>query len=441
MNDNTTKKIETFYKLRNNSRPEIIPDSYLSANDDDVSIYSDIHELEKKYELLSKKTTKFSDKLSNILEKRTRSIIIPNDRVYVKNFQNEILYEVDTEVNTEVKTKLGFEIDEQKIYLSLYPKNKDFMYGIFFTASPADFINIDEITKMLYNTIENKHIGTHIQYSKPIVINKETMKYENTPNTKFNMVSNIKDYKIKLQVNLENIYNNEEKNVYNDLLKYIKNSTKYKLLIKQKYKELVAKVKKIDLRDFEERILTQKPYNILYPINKDFDIKQKEYKNRVNKFLENATKNDIALMRNYIKNKINNIGNNSSNNSSNKEEIIINPVHKLFRTYSDVKRNISYIKKDSNILTGKRNNNSNSNSNSNKTSNSYNIDKSAKKEIYKFNKVSASKASKQNYDDFITITQYIHYYYKFYENTIKRKSKFKDYNIYYDNDKIKIPVN
>ena len=60
------------------------------------------------------------------------------------------------------------------------------MYGIFFTASPADFINIDEITKMLYNTIENKHIGTHIQYSKPIVINKETMKYENTPNTKFN---------------------------------------------------------------------------------------------------------------------------------------------------------------------------------------------------------------------------------------------------------------
>ena len=437
MDDNKTK---TLYKLRNKSRPEIIPDSYLSANDydDDVSIYSDIHELEKKYELLSKKAIKYSDKLSNILEKSARSIIIPNDRVYVKNFQNEILYEV----KSDFYSNLNFvKIEGQKIYLSLYPKNKDFMYGIFFTASPADFINIDEITKMLYNTIENKHIGTHIQYSKPIVINKETMKYENTPNTKFNMASNIKDYNIKLEVNLENIYNNEEKKIYNDLLKYIKNSTKYKLLIKQKYKELVAKVKKIDLRDFEERILTQKPYNILYPINKDSDIKQKEYKNRVNKFLENATKNDIALMRNYIKNKIDNIGNNSSNNSSNKEKIIINPVHKLFRTYSDVKRNISYIKKDSNILTGKRNNNSNSNSNSNPTNNSYNIDKTAKKEKYKFNKVSASKASKEDYYNFITITEYIHYYYKFYENTIKRKSKFKDYNIYYDNDKIKIPVN
>ena len=426
-------KIKTLYELRNKSRPEIIPDSYLSANDydDDVSIYSDIHELEKKYELLSKKATKYSDKLSNILEKSTRSIIIPNDRVYVKNFQNEILYEVKSDFNSD----LGFvEIEGQKTYLSLYPKNKDYMYGIFFTASPADFINIDEITKMLYNTIENKHIGTHIQYSKPIVINKETMKYENI-NINFNIASNIRDYKIKLQVNLKNIYNNEEKKVYNDLLKYIKNSTKYKLLIKQKYKELVAKVKKIDLRDFEERILTQKPYNILYPINKDFDIKQKD-KNRVNKFLENATKNDIALMRNYIKNKIDNIGNTSSNNSSN-TNLTINPVHKLFRTYSDVKRNISYIKNDSNILTGKRNNNSNSNP----TSNSYNIDKSAKKEIYKFNKISASKASKDNYDDFITITEYIHYYYKFYENTIKRKSKFKDYNIYYDNDKIKIPVN
>ena len=190
------KPTQTLYELRNKNRQEIIPDSYLNSNDydDDVSIYSDLHELEKKYDLLSSKVNEYSKKLKNIITKSVESIVIPNDRVYVKNFKNEIIYEVENNVKGNIIKKLKFnKIDDQKTYLSLYPKNNEYMYGIFFMASPADFINIDNITEILYNTIENKYVGTHIQYSKPIIIEKNKMTYENTTKES-DIVKNITNY-------------------------------------------------------------------------------------------------------------------------------------------------------------------------------------------------------------------------------------------------------
>ena len=49
------------------------------------------------------------------------------------------------------------------------------------------------------------------------------------------MEENYKIVDLKLNVDLTNIYNKEDKKIYSDLLKYITKSKKYTLLLKEKY--------------------------------------------------------------------------------------------------------------------------------------------------------------------------------------------------------------
>jgi len=410
------KRIETLYNLRVTNRPKIIPDTYLDIDkENDENVYSKFHEFERKYKIFKDITKKYEKNVRYVGEKSIEYTAIPQDRIYVKNYKNEIIYEVPD----ECITKIGLsKVNEEKLYLSLYYRDRNFLYGIFFLASPEDFINMTKITEYLYKYVNNKKDkdNTIIKHSEPYIIEKKNMKYKKIER-EFNIAKKINDYQINLNIDInEDKYDKDNLDNYNYLLKYINIRKKYKKL-NEVYEKMTTIFEEVDLRSYEEKILIQKPYNIIYPISEKSESDEK-YKKKVDKFIKTAKKSEIDRIVNYLKKKIEVL----KKNDSNKSVIIIKPVHKLFRDYDKLGKVKNYIHKDSSIFFNKKQ------------------DSKTIKKVNKLKKISIKNTSIYNYDDFITITEYVHYYYKYFENAISRKSKYKDHNIYLDYDTLKMPV-